>query len=148
MIKSFFIFAILVITAMVVYFSINPSYEKSLEAKYYYETSDYKIAYKLSKEAFKIDPYNKMASTIMTQSQLALKYVRYIEDAKNYIKEIENLTNDGYLDDADRAKIRTISKIMIDSYKKLTPSVVIEENLKKEAKAYYEKFNNLLQKAS
>jgi tetratricopeptide (TPR) repeat protein len=145
--KSVFIVAVIFLVAMISYFIINPSYEKSIEAKYYYEIGNYKEAYILAKEAFEIDGYNKMASTIMTQSKLSLKYVNYIDEAKKYIKEIENMVNDGDISDKDRAKIRTISKIMIDSYKKLTPSVVIDKQLMEEAKAYYEKYEKLLQKA-
>ena len=144
--KSFFFIALLFIASMVLYFTLNPSYEKSLEAKFYFEMGDYKEAYSLAKEAFERDRYNKMAATIMTQSQYALKYVLYIEDAKRYIKEIETLTSD-QIDDTKRAKVRMIASIMVESYQKLAPSVAIEKELIEEAKAYYEKFQTLLQKA-
>ncbi len=144
--KSFFLIAFLFIASMFLYFAINPSYQKSLEAKFYFETGNYKDSYELAKEAFEIDPYNKMASTIMTQSQYALRYVLYIENAKRYIKEIERFAN-GDIDDTARAKIRTIASIMIESYKKLAPSVVVEKRLIEEAKEYHEKFQKLLQKA-
>lgn len=144
--KSFFLIAFVFIASMIAYFSINPSYEKSLEAKFYFEIGDYKEAYTLAKEAFEKDPYNKMAATIMTQSQYSLRYVLYIEDAKRYIKEIETLTT-GEIDDAARAKIRTISAIMVQAYKKLAPSIVVEKELIEEAKEYHEKFQTLLQKA-
>ncbi len=145
--KSFFLIAFGFIAAMMLYFFTHPSYEKSLEAKFYYETGDYKEAYKLAKEAFKLDPYNKMAATIMTQSQYALRYVNYIQDAKRYIEEIEALVKDGEIDEAKRAKIRTIAEIMVETYKKLAPSVFVDEELIKEAKEYYDKFEQLLQKA-
>ena len=145
--KSFFLIAFGFIAAMVLYFSINPSYEKSLEAKFYFETGNYKQAYALAKEAFKIDPYNKMAATVMTQSQYALRYVKYIEDAKRYIKEIDALIQDGEIDEAERAKIRTIADIMVEAYSRLAPSVVVDEELIKEAKEYHDKFEKLLQKA-
>lgn len=145
--KLFFFIALVFILAMFGYFAINPSYERSLEAKFYYETGEYKKAYELAKEAFKLDAYNKMAATIMAQSQYALRYVDYIEDAKRYIKEIEQLMQDGNIDDAERAKIRTIATIMVESYKKLTPSVVVDKALIQEAKEYHAKFEKLLQKA-
>ncbi len=145
--KSFLLLALVFIISMLLYFLLNPSYERSLEAKYYYETGNFKEAFKLAKEAFELDPYNKMAATIMTQSQYALKYVNYIQDAKRYIKEIEALGADGVIDDKERAKIRTIAKIMIDAYKKLAPSVVVDKALIQEAEEYHEKFKQLLQKA-
>jgi len=146
-VKSFFLIGFLFLSSMVLYFIINPSYEKSLEAKYYYEIGSFKEAYDLAKEAFELDSYNKMASTIMTQSQMSLKYVNYINDAKKYIKEIRSIVVKSEITDSDRAKIRVISEIMIDSYKKLTPSVVVSKQLIKEAEEYYEKFQNILQKA-
>ncbi len=146
-VKSFFFIAFGIIFAMTVYFITNPSYEKSLEAKFYYETGDFKQAYQLSKEAFELNNYNKMAATVMTQSQYSLKYVNYINDAKHYIHDIERIVQDPNITSKDRAKIRTISKIMIDQYKKLAPSVVVDQNLIKEAEEYYEKFEILFQKA-
>ena len=145
--KSFFLVAFVFIAAMVLYFTLHPSYEKSLEAKFYYETGDYKQAYNLAKEAFELDPYNKMAATIMTQSQYSLRYVNYIEDAKRYIKEIQKMVEDGDIDETKRAKIRTIADIMVEAYSKLAPSVVVEKELIKEAKEYHDKFEKLLQKA-
>ena len=145
--KSFFLIAFLFIAAMLLYFTLHPSYERSLEAKFYYETGEYDKAYTLAKEAFELDPYNKMAATVMTQSQFALRYVNYIKDAKRYIKEIEALVQEGPIDEAKRAKIRTIADIMVEAYNKLAPSVVVDEELIKEAKEYHDKFEKLLQKA-
>ncbi len=133
---------------MILYFATNPSYEKSLEAKFYYEIQNYQKSYTLAKEAFELDAYNKMAATIMTQSQYALKYVHYIEDAKRYIKEIETIVRENeVIDQSKRAKIRTMAQVMIDSYKKLAPTVAIEPSLIEEAKEYYEKFVSLASKA-
>lgn len=137
----------LFIFAMALYFIINPSYEKSLRAKYYYETGDYKEAYALAKEAFDIDIYNRMASTVMAQSQIALKYYNYVEDAKKYMKEIDALASHKNLTAGDRAKIKMICNIMTDAYVKLAPSVITDEALVKEAKEYYENFEKLLEKA-
>lgn len=134
------------ILIMGIYFLINPSYEKSLEAKYYYEIGDYHEAYTLSKEAFGIDVYNRMASTIMAQSQTALKYVAYIEMAKKYIAEVNGIASHERISDADKAKIRIICQIMISSYVKLAPSVITDEKLIEDSKNYYEKFEKLLEK--
>ncbi|SFV52466.1 hypothetical protein MNB_SM-7-1260 [hydrothermal vent metagenome] len=145
--RSFFLIAFLFIAIMLLYFFLHPSYEKSLEAKFYYETSNYKEAYRVAKEAFELDRYNKMAATIMTQSRYSLRYVNYINDAKKYIKQIQLLIKDGKIDEAKRAKIRTIADIMVKAYNKLAPSVVVDKELIKEAKEYHEKFKQLYQKA-
>jgi hypothetical protein len=83
----------------------------------------------------------------MTQSKLSLRYVNYIKDAKKYLNEIQDFISTDEINDAQKAKIRTIAKIMIDSYKKLAPSVAVDKKLIKEAEIYREKFKNILQKA-
>lgn len=131
---------------MGVYFLINPSYEKSLRAKYYYEIGDYKEAYSLAKEAFSIDLYNRMAATIMTQSQTSLKYVNYIEDAKKYMISIDEIAKHETISDADKAKIKMICNIMLSAYIKLAPSVITDDELVKESAKYHNKFEKLLEK--
>jgi len=121
----------------------NPSYQKSLEARFYYTMGDYQKAYRFAKEAFDIDRYNRMASTVMTQSQTALKFVRYNTDAKRYTKQIKQMVEDGNLSRENRAKIRMISKVMIDSYNNIAPTVVTDKALIDESKKYYEGFKNL-----
>jgi tetratricopeptide (TPR) repeat protein len=142
------IIAVILIGIMGLTFLVNPSYEKSLEAKYYYEIGEYKEAYSLSKEAFSIDVYNRMASTIMAQSRTALKYVAYINDAKKYIKQINEIAEHEQISDADKAKIRMICEIMISAYVKLAPSVITDKKLIEDSKKYYEKFEQLLEKVS
>jgi tetratricopeptide (TPR) repeat protein len=142
------LFALFILLSMAVYFLVNPSYEKSLRAKYYYEIGDYRESYTLAKEAFDIDLYNRMASTIMTQSQISLKYVGYIEDAKKYMKEIDTIALHKNLTDADRAKIKMICHIMLGSYVKLAPSVITNETLVAEAQEQYKKFEKLFEKVN
>jgi len=145
-VKSLLLFALSAILAMVVYFLLNPSYEKSLEAKYYYEIGDYKKAYERANEAFSLDVYNRMASTIMAQSKIAMKYKKYINEAKQYLEEINEIVNQESISDADRAKIKLMSEIMVNSYKKLAPSVVTDQALVQEAQEYYKSFEKLLEK--
>ena len=145
--KYFFpIMSFMFLAIMVVYFSTHPSYEKSLEAKYYYETSQYERAYKTANEAFLEDDYNRMASTIMAQSKTAMKYEKYINMAKNYLKEIDKLANKQTLSDADRARIKMMSQIVVDSYVKLAPSVITQKSLVQEAQQYHDNFEKLLEK--
>lgn len=128
---------------MGVYFSINPSYERSLEAKFYYTIGDYEEAHKLSKEAFELDEYNRMAATIMAQSNVALNYVKYIKQSKKYIAQISSLAQGESITDAQRAKMRIISQIMMDSYRKLSATIMTDRELINEAKLYYDQFVKL-----
>jgi len=147
-IRLLHILSLLTIMFMGAYLYLNPSYEKSLEAKYYYETGNYKEALVLANEAFSLDVYNRMASTILAQSKIALKYVAYINDAKKYIKQIDNIATHSTISDADRAKIRLMCEVMIGSYKKLAPSVVTDNELVNSASNYYLKFEKLLEKVN
>ncbi len=136
------------IVVMAVYFLINPSYEKSLEAKYYYETGEYQKAYELANEAFSIDIYNRMASTIMAQSQISMKYKKYVDQAKEYLREINTIASKQSISDADRIKIKLMSEIMVGLYVKLSPSVITDEALVKEAATYCKNFEQLLEKVN
>ena len=136
------------IVAMFVYFLVNPSYEKSLEAKYYYETGNYEKAYELAKEAFSMDVYNRMASTIMAQSKTSLKYVKYVQQAKEYMRRINEIAAKPSISDADRAKMKLMSEVMIDSYVKLAPSVITDKALVQEAAQYHKSFEKLLEKVN
>ena len=136
------------IFVMAVYFLLNPSYQKSLEAKFYYEIGNYKEAYSLANEAFSMDVYNRMASTIMAQSKTSMKYESYIHQAKEYLAQINEIVAQESISDADKAKIRIMCQIMVESYKKLAASVVTDAKLVDEARDYYKNFEQLLEKVS
>ncbi|WP_455756837.1 hypothetical protein [Sulfurimonas sp.] len=133
---------------MGIYFLVNPSYEKSIRAKYYFEIGEYKEALALSKEAFSIDVYNRMASTIMAQSITSLKYIEYVEMGKKYMQDINEIATHEFISDADKAKIRIICGIMLDSYIKLAPSVITDTDLVKESAYYQQEFEKLFEKVS
>lgn len=137
-----------ILIVMGVYFLINPSYEKSIRAKYYYEMGDYNEAYTLAKEAFSMNVYNRMASTVMAQSKTSLKFVDYINLSKKYMKEIQEIAKHDVISDADRARMRTMCEIMVGSYKKLAPSVITDEALVQESTRYYKEFEQLLEKVN
>jgi hypothetical protein len=147
-VKALLLASLFFLFAMFAYFLTNPSYEKSLEAKYYYETGNYKEAYSLASEAFSMDIYNRMASTIMAQSKTSMKYKKYIDEAKKYMDNISLIAAQKSISDADRAKIKMICEIMIDSYKKLSPSVITDETIVKEAAKYYQHFEQLLEQVN
>jgi len=140
--------AFLLIVIMAIYFLINPSYEKSLEAKYYYEVGNYEKAYELASEAFSLDVYNRMASTIMAQSKTSMKYQKYVQQAREYLDEINTIISQDTISDADRAKMKMMSEIMVDSYVKLAPSVITDKALVAEAAKYYKDFEQILEKVS
>ncbi|MBU1658654.1 hypothetical protein KKG72_06330 [bacterium] len=140
--------ALALIAVMGIYFLVNPSYEKSIKAKYYYEIGDYKEALALSKEAFSSDVYNRMASTVMAQSLTSLKYVAYIDMAKKYKKDIDAIANHETISDGDKAKIKLICEIMLSSYVKLAPSVITNDTLVNEAAKYHSGFEKLLEKVN
>jgi hypothetical protein len=130
------------------YFLVNPSYEKSITAKYYYEIGEYDESYFIAKEAFALNVYNRMASTVMVQSQIALKYVDYINLAEKYMLDINEISLHETVSNADKAKIRIICEIMLGSYVKLAPSVITDKKLVVESAKYYKSFEKLLAKVT
>ncbi|MBL0708537.1 MAG: hypothetical protein JJW00_05790 [Sulfurimonas sp.] len=140
--------AFFLIFSMGAYFLVNPSYGKSLKAKYYFEVGDYEKSLTLAKEAFSIDVYNRMASTIMAQSITSLKYSSYNNDAKKYMHIINKMASQDVISDADKAKIRTICHIMMDSYTKLAPSVITDKTLVRNSAKYHNNFKKLLEKVT
>lgn len=140
--------AVFLLLVMGGYFLVNPSYQKSFQAKYYYEMGDYNEAYTLANEAFSLDVYNRMASTVMAQSKNSLRYVKYIDMAKEYMVKINEIAKHESITDADKAKIKIMSEIVIDSYVKLAPSVITDKELVKEAASYNKNFEQLLEKVN
>ena len=140
------LFALGIIIFMGVYFLVNPSYERSIEAKYHFEMGHYKEAYDLAQEAFSMDVYNRMASTIMAQSKTSLKYVEYINEAKSYMTQINEIATQEVITSPDRAKMKMMSEIMVQSYVKLAPSIITDKELVDEAAEYHKNFEVLLDK--
>ncbi len=147
--KYLFAFISLALVAfMGLYFLVNPSYQKSLEAKYYYELGEYEHAYSLAGEAFSDDVYNRMASTVMAQSKTSIKYVKYIKQAKKFLLEINEIAQSKTISDAQRAKIKMMSVIVVDSYVKLAPSIITDKELVARAAKYHDDFEKLLAKVT
>lgn len=134
------LFTVAVLAAWIFF---HPSYQKSLEARFYYAVGEYDRAYHASQEAFLLDHYNRMASTVMTQSQMALKYVRYNDNARQYKKEIYAIAAKKSVSSQDRAKITMMTQIMLDGYRKLGSSVMTDSALIEEAKDNYVQFKKL-----
>lgn len=122
---------------------VHPSYQKSIEARFAYSMGEYDNAYLLAKESFALDSYNKMAATVMAQSQMALKYVRYNNDAEKYKKEIHRIAAQKNVTPQERAKIKMMTQIMIDAYANIGASVIIDQELVEKARSHYEQFKIL-----
>ena len=121
----------------------NPSYEKAFEAKWYYFTGDYESAYRLAAEAYEMDPYNRVALTVMRQTEVARKYVAYIEEGEAFLRRIEELVEKGPLESADRTRIRMMCEIMLDRYETLSATPLTDENLVKRAAKVRSEFETL-----
>jgi len=125
------------------YFAFNPSYEKSLESKFYYSIGNYEKAYVLSSEAYELEPYNRMARSVMVQSQYALRYVHYNAEAKEYLKIIRSYASQKKISLPEQMRIKMMCDIMIDKHEKMQPTILIDKDLVKEAQENYEKFIKL-----
>jgi len=125
------------------FFGFSDSYKYSLEAKVKYAMGDYKDAIELAQKAYELDPYNKMSFSILTQSKISIKFLDYIEDAKIYLKKIDNISNKKQIKEADTIKIKMICEVMIGRYKKLAPTVLTPPKLIEKSKKYYLEFKNI-----
>ncbi len=141
MFKKLFTTVFIIVSLIGLYFiGFSDSYKLSLEARVKYFMGDYKEARILAKEAFELDPYNKMAFSILAQSKISARLLDYIEDAKRYLLKIEELSSRGDFSKADKIKIKFYCEIMIQRYKKLSPTVMTDKDLYKACTREYEKF--------
>ena len=141
--KSWTLFTLILLLGMGSYFAFNPSYQLSLEAKFHYSMSDYEKAYDLSSEAYEMEPYNRMARSVMVQSQYALRYVHYNEESKVYLDKIRTYANQEKISVAEQMRIKMMCDIMIDKHNKMQPTILIDKDLVKEARDNYKKFKKL-----
>lgn len=140
---KFLLYILAICFTLGLYLYTSPSYQKSLEAKFYYALGDYYEANILAKEAYEIDKYNKMAFTVLSQSNIALKYDKYIQEARKYLSEISILSNKEKFEKTDKVKVKMMCEIVIEDYKSLNPSKLTQESLKNEAKELFLKFNEI-----
>jgi len=118
----------------------SDSYKYSVEARIKYTMGEYDEAIKLASKAFELDPYNKMAFSILAQSKISIKFLDYINDAKDYLKQIDKLSKKKNFSEADKVKIKMMTEIMIGRFKKLTPTVMTDKTLYKKSKKLYQEF--------
>jgi len=124
-------------------FAFSDSYKLSLKARVKYFLGEYKEAKVLAKQAFELDPYNKMAFSILTQSKISATLIDYIKDSKRYLKKIETLSSKGNFSNSDKIKIKMFCEIQMGKYDKLTPTIMTDKDLSEESKKYYKKFKDI-----
>lgn len=136
-------FFLLVIGGSAYYFSTNPSYQNSLQARIYYFLGNYENAYNLAKEAYEDDQYNKMAFTVMTQSKIAKNYESYIKQGNEFFARIDAISAKEEYTKADKNRVKMMCEIMTESYKQLVPTTLTDDLLQENAKKMYMKFTQL-----
>ena len=123
--------------------TLSPSYKNALGAKFYYEMGDYETAYKLSKSAYHKDIYNKLAHTVMVQSEISQKYDLYIARSNGYLENIQKISKSGKVSKVNLDKIRMMCDIAVSDYAELKPSNLTDSDLQEEAKRIKDKFLTL-----
>ena len=123
--------------------TLSPSYKNALKAKFYYEMGDYETVYKLSKSAYHKDIYNKLAHTVMVQSEISQKYALYIARSNDYLEKIQKISKSGKVSKVNLDKIRMMCDIAVSDYDLLKPSNLTDPDLQKEAKMIRDKFLTL-----
>lgn len=109
----------------------------------HYMLGEYKLAYKLAKQAHEQDRYNRMAATVMAHSTLALEYIDFIDTAKEYKRKITMITKKAHIERPDRLRMKFMAEIIMERYPKLTRSGLIDQSLMDEAKSIYETFKQV-----
>ncbi len=87
-----------------------------------------------------------MAFTLKTQSSIAKEWQNFINDADNYFKEIEKIASKEYVSKKDKLRVKMMLEVLMDEYKTLKPSLLLPENIKKEAREKYLKAKKLYEK--
>jgi len=142
--KKVFVSLLVLVSLLVFgYFAFSDSYRYSLEAKIKYTMGDYKEAIELASKAFELDPYNKMAFSILAQSKISIKFLDYINDATEYLKKIDRLSKKKDFTEADKIKIKMMAEVMIGRFKKLTPTVMTDKTLYEKSKKLYQEFKKI-----
>ena len=135
--------ALLLLAGMAVFAWTNPSYQKAFEAKWYYFMGDYDEALRLAKEAYALDRYNRMALTVMTQTEVAERYLDYIREGTEFLRQIEAIADHPPISKADKIRIKMMCEVMIDRYETLTATPLTDEELIERATNLYRKFKTL-----
>ncbi len=134
---------IIVILAAIFFFGFSDSYKLSMEAKMKYMMGEYAQARTIAKEAFDLDPYNRMAISILAQSRISAEMADYVQDAKGYLQKIERLTKKPTFSNKDKIKIKMMCEVMMARYHKLNPTVMTDKELFASCTQYNEHFEKI-----
>ncbi len=135
--------ALLLLVGMAIFALTNPSYEKAFEARWQYFMGNYDEAYKIAKEAYELDRYNRMAFTVMTQTEVAKRYLDYIREGERYLSLIEDVANHPPIGEADKVRIKMMCEVMIGKYERMAPTKLTDRELVQRAEEIYRKFRSL-----
>ncbi len=134
---------ILVVLLALFFFGFSSSYKLSLEAKMKYMMGEYEEAREIAKEAFDLDPYNRMAISILSQSKISAQMADYVKDAENYLSKIEKLSAKTDFSYRDKIKIKMMTEVMIGRFKKLSPTVLTDKALYEACQKYHQDFKKI-----
>lgn len=131
------------------YYQNSSSYTAAREAKSYYDKRDYKTALDLALKVQEKNQYNIMAYTIVEQSKKAIKWLEFIEFAREYERISHQIVNRGELTTADIAKLRMMAEAVVYDYAKLGDAgILMHEELVEEAKRLDSEFRSVLEQLS
>jgi hypothetical protein len=125
---------LVLILAVYFYFIFDKSYMLSSEAKRYYAAEEYEEASELAQKAYDLNQYNRMAFTILVQSEESLKWRKYIDETSKYLAFIEEVSYKKKIERSDLLRIKIICEIAVANHEKLNQNnMLINPELKKEA---------------
>ncbi|WP_169764145.1 hypothetical protein [Campylobacter mucosalis] len=133
--------AIFIILCCWFYLETNGSYQLAFKARFYQSVGNYQNAYETSKQALKLDTYNKLAMSVFVNSQRALKLEGYVAQGKKFLDDIRKMSQKG-VNSSDKARINMMCEIVINEYYSLSKTN-IDSDLKLEAESIYENFLTL-----
>ncbi len=135
---TFLLLVVLSIAAIYVYYSLDRSFLLSSEAKKHYAQGDYKTATELAQQAYDLNNYNRMAFTVLVQSEESLKWKKYIEETRKYLGFIDKISYQDEVTKADMLRIKMIVEVSTASYAKLDQNNrLINTDLKDEARGLH-----------
>lgn len=142
-----FMFSLLSVMIAMFYFSLNSSYQKSVNAKMYFYIGEYENAMIIAKEAYALNHYNKMAFSIMTQSEISMNYTNFIQEANEYYEYIKNtITSKNFIDKSEKYRIKMMTDIVIGKYKGLYHTRITDKKLLADAEKIYLEFKQINEK--
>ncbi|HIP47193.1 MAG TPA: hypothetical protein EYG95_06505 [Campylobacterales bacterium] len=132
-----------VIMITLFFFGFSDSYKLSLQAKVKYMSGEFAEARVMAKEAFDLDPYNRMAISVLAQSKISAEMADYVKDGKHYLAKIEKITIKKDFTYQDKIKIKMMCEVMIGRYVKLNPTVLTDEDLYTSCTKTYQNFKKI-----